>query len=174
MTTLYLNYTPDKEPLFRKVEYADDRAVDTARKAMTGKSRIIKVVDYDSLKPDSGKMSVLPVYSSADSETVGDGSESVSAPVSAPVTNTELRNAELKEQNRSNPDNPFTPVSSSASASGSDSGSSSASGSTPDSSSGSSSSSASSGGGTKSKRKTPLGKKMKKTRKSSSVKGNDE
>jgi hypothetical protein len=171
MTTLYLNYTPDKEPLFRKVEYADDRAVDTARKAMTGKSRIIKVVEYDSLKPDSGKMSVLPVYSSADSETVGDGSESVSAPVSAPVTN-----AELKEQNRSNPDNPFTPVSSSASASGSDSGSSSASGSTPDSSSGSgsSSSSASSGGGTKSKRKTPLGKKMKKTRKSSSVKGNDE
>ena len=48
MTTLYLNYTPDKEPLFRKVEYADDRAVDTARKAMTGKSRIIKVEDYDS------------------------------------------------------------------------------------------------------------------------------
>ena len=116
-------------------------------------------------------MSVLPVYSSADSETVGDGSESVSAPVSAPVTN-----AELRKLNQSNPDNPFTPVSSSASASGSGSGSSSASGSTPDSSSGSgsSSSSASSGGGTKSKRKTPLGKKMKKTRKSSSVKGNDE
>jgi hypothetical protein len=92
-TTIYLFYTPDLPPIFRKKTFATDEDALEYGSRMILLRRIIKVAEYDEANPDSGTMSFLSPDSGPTNGTRSN-SRTNSIVVSPPTTSVAFSSSE--------------------------------------------------------------------------------